>query len=238
MNGQGQSGHPVRVEHNRSLFRKYLSNLPPGSQIAIESAGNWYWMIDEMERAGPNPKLVHATKAKMMMGQINKADKLDARGLAFLLRNGAMPPYTSHSMESQLDFLDQLEIHIMYYEKQIKAVVQASQTMELLMTLPGVGKILTIFMTLEIGDVSRFPGPEHLASYSGTVPRIKSSGGKGFYGRVRPDVNRYLKWAFVEAANSIVVHQNHYPNRHVNHLYMRIREPRGHAKHWLLWQDT
>jgi transposase len=297
MNGQGQSGHPVRVEHNRTLFRKYLSNLPPGSQIAIESVGNWYWMIDEMERAGHNPKLVHAAKAKMMMGQINKTDRLDARGLALLLRNGTLPtvwippgelrdkrelprmrmslvrmrttlknrihatlskyaidiqevsdifgttgrmllrnrletlpPYTSHSMERQLELLDQLEIHIVQCEKQIKSVVQATPTMKLLMTLPGVGKILTVVMTLEIGDVSRFPGPEHLASYSGTVPRIKSSGGKSFYGRVRPDVNRYLKWAFVEAANSIVVHQSHYPNRHVNRLYKRIRERRGHPK--------
>ena len=91
MNDKGQSTKPVRVEHNRSSYRKYLSKLPPGSQIAIESIGNWYWMIDEMERAGHNPMLVHAGKAKMMMGQINKTDKLDARGLALLLRNGTLP---------------------------------------------------------------------------------------------------------------------------------------------------
>ena len=118
----------------------------------------------------------------------------------------------------------------MQCEKQIEAVVQTTQTMKLLMTLPGVGKILTVVITLEIGDVSRFPGPEHLASYCGTVPRIKSSGGKSYYGRVRPDVNRYLKWAFVEAANSVAVHRKYYPNRHVVRLYRRIRERKGHAK--------
>lgn len=297
MNDKGQSGLPVRVEHNRMLFRTFLSNLPPESSIAIESVGNWYWMIDEMERAGHSPQLVHAAKAKMMMGQINKTDKLDARGLALLLRNGTLPsvwipsgelrdkrelprmrmslvrmrtilknrihatlskyaldihevsdifgatgrillrnrlgelpPYTSQSMERQLELLDQLEIHIGQCEKQIQAVIQTTPTMKLLMTLPGVGQILTVVMALEIGDVTRFPGPEHLASYSGTVPRIKSSGGKSFYGKVRPDVNRYLKWALVEAANSIIVHQNRCPNCHVVCLYKRIRERRGHAK--------
>jgi transposase len=297
MNGQGESGHPVRVEHNRSLFREYQGNLPPGSQIAVESVGNWYWMIDEMERAGHNPMLVHPVKAKMMMGQINKTDKLDARGLALLLRNGTLPtvwippgelrdkrelprmrmclvrmrvtlknrihatlskyavdiqevsdifgkkgrmllrsrletlpPYTSHSLRRQLELLDQLEIHILQCEKQIEAVVETTETMKRLMTIPGVGKILTIVITLEIGDVSRFPGPSHLASYCGTVPRIKSSGGKCYYGKVRPDVNRYLKWAFVEAANSMSIHQKYYPNRHVVRLYRRIRERKGHAK--------
>ncbi len=35
--------------------------------------------------------LVHAGKAKLMMGQINKTDKLDAWGLAVLARNGVLP---------------------------------------------------------------------------------------------------------------------------------------------------
>ncbi len=35
--------------------------------------------------------LVHPRKAKLMMGQINKTDKLDANGLAMLSRNGTLP---------------------------------------------------------------------------------------------------------------------------------------------------
>jgi hypothetical protein len=34
---------------------------------------------------------VHARKAKLMMGQINKTDKLDARELKTLQRNGTLP---------------------------------------------------------------------------------------------------------------------------------------------------
>ena len=53
--------------------------------------GNWYWLIDEMEKAGHVPKLVNAGKAKLMMGNINKTDKLDAKGLAMLSVNGTLP---------------------------------------------------------------------------------------------------------------------------------------------------
>ena len=80
-----------RVEHEKQKFRSFLETLPTGSEIAIESVGNWYWLIDEMEKAGHIPTLVHAGKAKLMMGNINKTDKLDARGLAILARNGTLP---------------------------------------------------------------------------------------------------------------------------------------------------
>jgi transposase len=51
-----------------------------------------------------------------------------------------------------------------------------------------------------VGDVARFATAEKLASYAGTTPRVHASGGKTRFGPSRPDVNRYLKWAFVEAA--------------------------------------
>ena len=115
-------------------------------------------------------------------------------------------------------------------EQRIKDVVASTPAMKLLMTLPGVGPILGVVIAMEIGDVERFAGADRLASYAGTVPRVSSSGGKTYYGKVRPDVNRYLKWAFVEAANVVTVHQRHWPNRHVVRLYRRIRERKGHAK--------
>src|SRR4030042_2844176 len=69
-----------RVKHDKTTFRNFLHTLPPASQIAVETTGNWYWIIDEMEKAGHKPSLTNSGKAKLMMGQINKTDKLDARG--------------------------------------------------------------------------------------------------------------------------------------------------------------
>ena len=86
-----RSSSPERVPHDKELYRKYLTTLPPGSAIAIESVGNWYWMIEAMEQAGHHPILVHPKKAKNLMGCINKTDKLDAKGLAMLNLNGSLP---------------------------------------------------------------------------------------------------------------------------------------------------
>lgn len=286
-----------RVEHDRKVFRAFLRTLPPASQIAMETTGNWYWLIDEMEKAGHTPSLVHAARAKLMMGQINKTDKLDARGLAILARNGTLPevwippgelrdqrelprmrmalvsirtklknrihatlakygitideasdifgvkgrrlleeamnelpPETRHSVEEQLQLLDRVGDSISQAEKRILQVIKGDHAMQLLDTLPGVGPILAIVIALEVGDVKRFMTAEKLASYAGKVPRVNSSGGKTYYGRVRPDVNRYLKWAYTEAANVIVLQQHRLPDCHVLRLYWRVRKSHGHAK--------
>ena len=286
-----------RVSHDKQEYHSFLETLPSGSRIAVESIGNWYWMIDEMEKAGHKPLLVHAGKAKLMMGQINKTDKLDARGLAILARNGTLPtvwippgeirdqrelprmrmamsqvrtkfknrihatmakygitfeevkdlfgvkgrkllekrlgelpPETRNCVQAQLQLLDQVVGSISEVEKHIREVISMNADMQLLLTLPGVGPILSIVIALEIGDVERFASAERLASYAGKVPRVKSSGGKTYYGRVRPDVNRYLKWAFTEAANVIVLQQHKLGDCHVLRLYHRIYRHKGHAK--------
>lgn len=297
MDEEGNQGPFMRVKNDRDQFSSFLHTLPPGSPIAIESVGNWYWMIEEMEGAGHEPQLANAGKAKLMMGQINKTDKLDAKGLALLLRNGTLPsvwippgelrdqrelprmrmafvrvrtmlknrihatlakyaieikevsdifgvggrvllenrlgelpPRTRRSVEAQLKLLDQVGEHIGSCEKQIEEVVEKTPTMMLLMTIPGVGYVLAVVIAMEVGEVERFRRAESLANYAGTVPRIKSSGGKTYFGRVRPDVNRYLKWAFIEAANVAVLNQARWSDRHVVQLYRRIRHRRGHAK--------
>jgi hypothetical protein len=59
--------------------------------VAIEATGNQYWIVEEIEQAGLQPRLVHSRKAKLMMGLINKTGKLDAHGLNRLQRSGTLP---------------------------------------------------------------------------------------------------------------------------------------------------
>jgi transposase len=91
MDEKGVYGRPVRVGHDREVFRKFLGQLPAGSQIALETSGCYYWMVDEMEQAGHRPRLAHAFTAKRRMEGRHKTNEKDARGLAMLLRNGTLP---------------------------------------------------------------------------------------------------------------------------------------------------
>ena len=285
-----------RLEHAPGAVRNYLSGCEPGTAVAVEATGNWYWIIDEIEQAGMQPRLVHPRKAKLMMGLTNKTDKLDAQGLNRLQRNGTLPtvwippgplrdlreltrtrlvlvaqrtrlknrlsatlakygtpaseysdPYgqrgraeldkhlqglpeqtrwVSGQLLLQLDFVSS---QVQQLEQRLKQLVEVTEPMQWLLTMPGVGVILAATIALEIGEIERFPSAMHLASYSGTTPRVHASGGKVRYGSLRADVNRYLKWAFAEAANSVARHHHSHPDRHVSRLYQRVRR-KGHPK--------
>src|SRR5512143_938837 len=80
-----------RVEHCPGAIRRSLEGRGQGTPVAVEATSNWYWIVDEIEQAGLEPKLVHPRKAKLMMGMINKTDKLDVHGLNRLQRNGTLP---------------------------------------------------------------------------------------------------------------------------------------------------
>ena len=287
-----------RVDHNdRQELRDYLGRFESGTQVAFETTTSWYWFVEEVERAGLKPKLTNAYKAKMMMGNIDKHDKLDATGLAMLLKNGTLPsvwvppqelrdqrellrwrmelvrkrisiknrihsvltkygiridtasdifskkgkqelwrkvehlpPHTRTCLKDELKLQEDLEIYQWQVEERLSQILDKTPQTKLLKTIPGIGDILSAVIWFEIGDIRRFPRAKNLASYAGTVPRIHASGGKVRHGRIRKDVNHYLKFAYIEAGNSVVRWKNRYPDRHVTQLYNRIRNKRGHQK--------
>ena len=90
-NENGEHPKEFRIEHRRGNIAGFLSSQQSGGPVAIETVGNWYWLVNEIEKAGMKPRLVHARKAKMMFGCINKTDKLDAKGLNILQRAGTLP---------------------------------------------------------------------------------------------------------------------------------------------------
>jgi len=92
VNERGEASPAIRVVHDREQYRQFLEGLPAGSQIALEAGGHYYWMVDEMEAAGHQPRLVHPLEAKKRMGKTSKkTDQVDAHGLGILLRNGTLP---------------------------------------------------------------------------------------------------------------------------------------------------
>ena len=286
-----------RIEHRRGAIRAALAGAEPGTPVAVEATGNWYWIVDEIEQAGLVPRLVHPRKAKLMMGCINKTDKLDVHGLNVLQRNGTLPtvwippaelrdlreltrtrmvlghhrtrlknrilatlskyalqpsgfsdpfgraartaldghvaqlpPESRFVTDMLLEQLEGTEGQVRRLEARLRELVKVTPDMELLMTAPGIGVILATGIVLEAGDVGRFPDAEHFAAYAGRVPRVHASGGKVRFGRSRPDVNRYLKWAFGEGANSVALNHTRCPERHVSRLYLRTKQRRGYPK--------
>ena len=141
-----------------------------------------------------------------------------------------LPVHSREAIEQELATLDFLELQIESAEKRLDAIMQVSVEADLLKTLPCVGRILSMVLMLEIGRVERFPAAAHLASYAGLVPRVHASGGHKRMGQVCANVNRYLKWGFVETANLVVMNQRRLAGTHVVRLYQRLKRSKNHQK--------
>lgn len=90
-NREGQQLYASRLAHGRGCIKNFVQRWAPGSPVAVETVGNWYWVVDEIEAGGGKPQLVNARLAKLMIGNVNKSDKLDAKGLNLLQRTGTLP---------------------------------------------------------------------------------------------------------------------------------------------------
>jgi len=141
-----------------------------------------------------------------------------------------LPPQTAFVLSRLLAQVEGLDVEITALEQRMAALFAMDEPLRRLMTLPGVGVVLGIVLWTEIGDITRFARSEQLAAYAGAVPRVHESGGHRRYGPLRSDVNRYLKWAFVEAANGVCRIRRRHRQRHTTRLYERIARRRGHQK--------
>ena len=86
-------------------------------------------------------------------------------------------------------------------EKQIKSQVKLRKEFVMLQTIPGVGNILAFTIMLEVGDINRFAKVGNYSSYCRCVGSKRLSNGKKKGENNKKNGNKYLAWAYVEAAH-------------------------------------
>ena len=101
----------------------------------------------------------------------------------------------------QVEHMEALAASISRVEKAVLACARELPLYERLLTLPGIGKILGMTITMEVGDIGRFRTDGDFASYCRTVDARRLSNGKSKGENNAKCGNKYLSWAFVEAAN-------------------------------------
>jgi transposase len=109
----------------------------------------------------------------------------------------------------QKEHIENLNQSIDLIEKTVLAQARQLPCYEKLLSLPGVGRILGMTITMEVGEISRFNTPGQFASYCRTVDSRRLSNNKKKGENNRKCGNRYLAWAFVEAANFAKQHHEH-----------------------------
>ena len=105
------------------------------------------------------------------------------------------------SAQANLDSIAFIKQQIHRLEKVIRSKLKLSQSYNGLLTVPGIGQILAMTIMLEVGNIGRFAKVGNFTSYCRCAPTQRLSDGKSKGSGNRKNGNRYLSWAFSEAAH-------------------------------------
>jgi len=128
------------------------------------------------------------------------ADIFGRKGMQ-VLKELVLPPPAPACLKGWLELLEFLQSQIALAEHSLYMGCQDDSRVELLTSIPGIGKLTAHLILAEMGDVSNFCRPRKLASYAGLAPSVHQSAERFRTGHTAPG-RPYLKWALVEAARA------------------------------------
>jgi transposase len=104
------------------------------------------------------------------------------------------------AIKSNLAVVTTLSEQIDLLEKRLQEAMDERSEYVLLTSVPGIGRILAAIILLETGPIDRFATVGNFASYARCVDSQHMSNGKKKGEGNTKNGNKYLSWAFVEAA--------------------------------------
>ncbi len=130
----------------------------------------------------------------------------------------------SLALESNLAVMRCLDEEIRGLERAVLGQARLKPAFENLLTIDGVGKILGMTIMYEAGDMERFSKVGQFASYARCVGSSRWSNGKKKGSGNSRNGNKYLSWAFIEAAHFAVRY-----NERIRKYYQRKKAKKNVA---------
>jgi transposase len=112
-----------------------------------------------------------------------------------------LPADVALAIKANVAVITTLSAQIELLEKRLQEKVVARAEYGLLTSVPGIGQVLATTILLETGPIERFAAAGNFASYARCVDSVRASNGKKKGEGNTKNGNKYLAWAFVEAAN-------------------------------------
>lgn len=115
-------------------------------------------------------------------------------------------PFLVMAAKSSISVMEFLKERIMLIEKQVTPRINIRDEFKCLQTIPGIGKILALTIMLEVDDIKRFPKVGNYSSYCRCVKSERFTNDKKKGEGNQKNGNKYLSWAYIEAANFARMH--------------------------------
>lgn len=137
--------------------------------------------------------LARQANVRIKSEQVQNMDRSTTRALG-------LSPHVERALVASLSVMRALTNEISALEQILYREARLRPQFEVLKTAPGIGNVLATTIMLETGTIGRFANVGQFSSYCRCVESKRISNGKRKgQGNVR-NGNRYLNWAFIEAA--------------------------------------
>jgi transposase len=120
-------------------------------------------------------------------------------------RTDALSPRLLHIIEDLIGDWRHLDQRIDNVSLQIEALAEADAGCERLMTVPGIGPIISSATVAAIGTGDVFAKGRDFSAWLGLVPKQISTGDRTILGKISKRGNRYLRTLFVQAARVVLL---------------------------------
>lgn len=103
-----------------------------------------------------------------------------------------------------INMMDKIKSELKPIEKKIFSELKITKEYKLIQTVDGIGKVLAATIILETGNISRFKQVGNYSSYCRLVKSERRSNGRRKGKNNHKNGNKYLCWAYVEAATFMI----------------------------------
>ena len=132
-------------------------------------------------------------------------DLFGAEGRRLLAKLDVPEPWRGN-VAASVELIDDLERQIAEINRRLREGHADHPYVALLMSVPGVGRVLAFTIAAEIGEIERFSSPQKLTGYTGLCPRVNQSGERDRRGPLTKHGPTYLRWALLEATMHALRH--------------------------------
>jgi transposase len=120
-------------------------------------------------------------------------------------RSDVLSPRMMRIIEDLAGDWRRLDERIEVLSTDIEALADQDPACERLMTVPGIGPIISTATVAAIGNGSAFSKGRDFGAWLGLVPRQMSTGDRTILGKISKQGNRYLRVLFVQAARVVLI---------------------------------
>lgn len=120
-------------------------------------------------------------------------------------RQAEISPRLRALIEDLHEDWQRLDVRIDAITDKIEEAGKQEKSCQKLMTIPGIGPLISTAMVAAIGSGEAFERGRDFGAWLGLIPRQHSTGGRTILGRLSKRGSKYLRTLFIQAANVILM---------------------------------